>query len=80
MCEVQGLLCPLFTYLLYSVCENNGHTDECVRRLALISQICSGCRGDNLRLGLCLLVVSTVCEQKAGEYLIVDLWTRPVFS
>lgn len=33
-----------------------------------------------LLLGLSLIIVSTACEQKAGEYLIVDVLTRPVFK
>lgn len=36
-----------------------------------------GCQVDASRL---LLGLSLVCEQKAGEYLIADLLTRPVFQ
>lgn len=41
-----------------------------------------GCQVDASRVlsRLSLIVVSTVSEQKAGEYLIADLLTRPVFK
>lgn len=40
-----------------------------------------GCQVEGFSLlGLSLIVVSTACEQKAGEYLIADILAQPVFK
>lgn len=62
---------PLFIYSLYPICERTiEQTDECVGRLYRLQILFLSRR----------FTAAVVCEQKAGEYLIADLLTRPVFK
>lgn len=90
MCEnkMQDLFLPLFLYTPFipsvkvKLIKLMNALDGCIVFRFLFFFFFYGCQVDSSRLllGLSLIVVSTVCEQKVGEYLIANPLTRPVFK